>query len=194
MPTALDDSKRVTIWNVATGKEVRRFQSQGDARRKAAFSRSNRYLAVGEHSGDLNILEIASGRATPCRGHNHDIAAFDFSPDERLLATAGTDGVVKVWVVATGRELARFPMETGGFWSIAFSPDSHRLVAGTTEGVVKFWDMDNLHEVAARKAHTGMVWSVGFIDDDTLVSLSRDSLRIWRAPKLAEIEAARRSK
>ena len=56
------------------------------------------------------------------------------SPDGRTLATAGWDGVVKLWHVPTGQEMATLEATEGNVWSVAFSPDGMSLAAGTQHG------------------------------------------------------------
>jgi WD40 repeat protein len=66
------------------------------------------------------------------------ITGLAFSPDERLLATADSDGQVTLWDVATGQERLRldagFPAP-----SVAFSTDGTRLVAASSAGPVRLW-------------------------------------------------------
>src|SRR5205085_377880 len=81
------------------------------------------------------------------------------SPDGRLLATTTMNSSqVKLWEVATGRELRTFIGSSGGASSafapftgistVAFSHDSRRLAAGGHDGSIKVWDVLNGHEVS----------------------------------------------
>jgi WD40 repeat protein len=189
----IEDTLRLSIWDVSGGKELHRIHGSGDARRVSVFSPSNRYLAIGELNGNLRVVELASGRKISFEGHKQFPYTLAFSPDEKRLATGGYDSSVKLWDVTTGKRLADFPVEGGRFSCIAFSPDGRRVVAGSASshgkggGIVRVWDLESMREVAIRTAHVHSVLGVAFLDDDTLVSLSRDSLRLWRAPKMEEI-------
>ncbi|MBQ0847373.1 hypothetical protein J8N05_03925 [Streptomyces sp. BH-SS-21] len=71
----------------------------------AAFSPSGRLLAVAEPHGDVRLFAVGSGIVAPTRlatlyGHTASVSSIDFSHDERLMATAGEDGTVRVWKLA----------------------------------------------------------------------------------------------
>jgi WD40 repeat protein/tRNA A-37 threonylcarbamoyl transferase component Bud32 len=195
----LGEILRLTVWDVVGGKEKMRIHGSGDTRRTAEFSPSNRYLAIGEVNGNLRVVELASGRESSFAGHTYCTYALAFSPDEQRLATGGFDSTVRLWDLATGRQLASFPAEDGNFYSIAFSADGRRLVGGMggksdkPNGIVRVWDLESMREVVTRIAHATAVVGVGFIDENTLVSLSSESLRVWRAPSSAETEAAEKT-
>ena len=84
-----------------------------------------------------------------------------FSPDGQRLA-AGVSNKVKIWDIATGKEL--FALKGIGGWGIVFSPDGQRLAA-LSGGGVKIWDSATGKELIALKGHAGWVGSVAFSPD-----------------------------
>jgi WD40 repeat protein len=48
---------------------------------------------------------------------------------------------LKLWDVATGREIRTFPVDTGYVTSVAFSPDGRKVVS-CSGGEVKVWNVN----------------------------------------------------
>ena len=72
-----------------------------------------------------------------------------FSPDGKTLATDDGEGSVRLWDIATARQIGpssqgRRPPRRGaidGITSVAFSPDGKTLAAGDFDGPVRLWDV-----------------------------------------------------
>jgi WD40 repeat protein len=67
-----------------------------------------------------------------------------FTPDGRALASGGEDAVVKLWHVATGRELASLRGHGGYVHAVAFAPDAEMLASGSRDRTIKLWQLNSL--------------------------------------------------
>jgi WD40 repeat protein len=103
-----------------------------------AFSCTGRQLAVAMLSGGVQILEPPSAvpilKLTP-GAHAADCAAF--SPDDKLLAVGGWNGV-RVWSLPEGREFPSRLSQLSGVTHVRFSASGRTLI-GFGDHETKLW-------------------------------------------------------
>jgi WD40 repeat protein len=114
-------------------------------------------------------------------GHADVAYAIAFSPDGKILASGSGDDTIKLWEVASGRELRTFHGHTDVVNSVAFSPDGRILASGSNDDTIKLWDTMTGRELRAMTRHTSYVRSVVFSPDGRrLASASWDkTIKIW---------------
>ena len=81
-------------------------------------------------------------RLVPRSSRPPPVNALAISPDSRLVATGGQDGIVRLWDTAT-RQPVGTPVNVDGsyLYSVAFSPDGRLIAAGSDVGTVRVWDV-----------------------------------------------------
>jgi WD40 repeat protein len=67
---------------------------------------------------------------TILQGHAGAISDLAWSPDGSLLATASSDGSVRIWNAATGQQRSAYSNDTRQPRAVAWSPDGSRLAIG----------------------------------------------------------------
>ena len=60
-------------------------------------------------------------------------------PDGQLLASASHDHTVKLWEVASGREVRTLTGHSSNVLAVAFSPDGQLLASASDDNTVKLW-------------------------------------------------------
>jgi WD40 repeat protein len=114
-------------------------------------------------------------------GHSGSVSSVAFSPDGKTLASASGDQTVKLWDIATRKELATLSGHSGVVTSVAFAPDGKILASANGDTTVKLWDIVTRKELATLSGHSGTVISVGFAPNGkTLASASTDNtVKMW---------------
>jgi WD40 repeat protein len=71
-----------------------------------------------------------------------------FSPDDGRILSAGSDGCLRLWDVATGKEVRCFRGHSQAVTSMAFSPDGRRALSCGGDATVRLWDVATGRELA----------------------------------------------
>ncbi|MBM3216929.1 hypothetical protein FJZ36_18700, partial [Candidatus Poribacteria bacterium] len=102
--------------------------------------------------------------------------------------SGSSDKTVRLWDVASRREVAALAGHTSDVLSVSFSPDGRTLASGSDDNTVRLWDVASRREVAALAGHTEPVLSVSFSPDGrTLASGSYQEVRLWDVASRREV-------
>src|SRR5687768_9800029 len=74
-------------------------------------------------------------------GHRKPVQALAYSPDGRLLASVGDEGVIFLWDVLSGESVRTLQAAVQTILCLAFSPDGRSLVTGGQPGILHVWDV-----------------------------------------------------
>jgi len=81
-------------------------------------------------------------------GHRDWSRQVAFSPDGRTLASGSVDGTIRLWNVATAREIAVFTGHLEETSAVAFSPDGKTLASLNHVLEMKLWHLPTRRELA----------------------------------------------
>ena len=179
----------VKLWDVATGREVRTIH--GDpwedpgALNFIAFSPDSTRLVSGARSFEVWDAATGAGTCHPAR-HPGGVTCAVFSPNGKLLASAGHDMSVRLWDLVTGAEVRVLTGHCGRVTSLAFSPDGHVVASGAFDRPpIRLWDVATGESM--RTLDGWAVTSIAFSPDGkSLAAADGQEVGLWDASTSAK--------
>jgi WD40 repeat protein len=185
---ASGENRTITLWHLGTGRKAWKRPSSGFFA-GVAISPDGRRLATSAGAVPLVLRDVTSGDiiATldddPDPRHGYGRSAFNADGTQLVV---GCNNLVKVFDVASGRELHRLTGHTDFVTDVAFSPDGRRIASASLDRTIKLWDTARRKEVFTLRGHTQGVFRVAFSPDGNLLASSSFdwTVRIWDARPL----------
>jgi RNA polymerase sigma factor (sigma-70 family) len=177
---SVDQGVGIHLWNVATGKEIRRFAEQQHAG-FVTFSPDGQTLASATDK-TVCLWDMATGREIrQFIGHPEGYTFLALAPDGKTLASASiSDKTVRLWEVATGKEVRQLQHTTRVF-RLAWSPDGKTLAAGCESGLIYLWEATSEGQPRFLIGHQDMIGCLVWSHDSILLASggSDGTLRLW---------------
>ncbi len=93
--------------------------------------------------GVIKMYDLKTQEVKQFTGHRAGVNDIEFSPDGKLMATAGADKRLLLWVLESPEALPIVMDNNNGFiWDIAFTPGSEYLIAACSESEIRVWPTD----------------------------------------------------
>jgi len=135
----------ITLWDIATGKEVRKLRSPAIGKvsiHSLKFSPDGKTLATADGHSAIKLLDVNTGRILgTLEGNQHTVLALAYAPDGKKLASSGADHAVQLWDVTSGKILWKFSSLAGRVASVAIAPDGQTLAAADEDGTVRILEV-----------------------------------------------------
>src|SRR5260370_752977 len=145
-----------------------------------------------------HLLEMDAQLPTELKGHTALIYHVAFSPDGKLLATAGFDNLIKLWEWPSGKEVRTLTGHTGPVYCVAFHPNGSTLASGSLDKTIRLWNIADGKLIREIKGHTDIVDSIAFNQASRVASApgvvllasgsSDKSIRIWNPDDSKEVK------
>ncbi len=140
---AAADPPAIAVWDLTTGRPVRRFDPAPEGLLAGAFAPDGRTVATGHANGEVILWETATGepRLRLQSESRRAVRVLRFTADSRTLIGGCGDGVIRVWDLVRGEEVRRLTGHRGAVLSLALSADGKTLVSGSQDTTALVWPM-----------------------------------------------------
>ncbi|MBS0197310.1 MAG: protein kinase [Planctomycetes bacterium] len=137
------NTDRMTLLSLPDGTEIA--SRKGAEATRSTFDPTGRWVMYTDVRGRLTLLDartLADHGVLP--GHSNLLyspKADSFSPDGSLLATAGGDGVVRIWNLSADPPVEQLELKhRQRCWTACITPDGRHVVTAAANRTVTVWD------------------------------------------------------
>ena len=165
-----DATQTISLWDVATGKTMRRYLGTQPAQISIAtkkppvttpinvgtisVSSDGKFLIGERHDGIVCIWDLTAKTVQPLITARHVHAPFTFSTDGKcFISGANSNDAIQIWDSASGREVRRLDGRQYRFPYFAFSPDSRFVASGLADPAIHWWDVETGKKIRALRGH-----------------------------------------
>lgn len=142
-------SGQVVLFDLESNTYTIHSQENGNRVLSVQFSPSNNLLAYGLEElnnrgrGLVKVYDFENKTTRQYTGHKAGVNDIEFSSDEKLMASAGLDKRLQLYVLEFPEDLPVVMDNNNGFvWDIAFVPGKDLLVAACSESEIRVWPTD----------------------------------------------------
>jgi WD40 repeat protein/uncharacterized caspase-like protein len=158
-PRAIGRDSFLTLWDAATGRELRAVN----------IANIRRPLEGSYDSFTNNFLNT-----------------YAFSPSGQQIASAFNERTVKLFDVTSGRDLSTFTPDTGDVLAVTFTTDGQRVATSDIQNSIKIWDVASVatsgRATLIRSLGKGAmpVQNMAFRGDGRMLAISgTESVNVW---------------
>ena len=159
----------VRVWDIDQKKLIQQLTADESVIGSVAWNQSGSQLACSSYdqvvkvwnAGTWTQREFQSRRSGRDRSGDGQFS-LAFAPNDQLIVHGGSQGLIRIWDVASGQHVNSFKGNSTDIWSVAWHPDGTRLATGGEDRTVRIWDTATWQEVLMleeENAVSALSWS-----------------------------------
>lgn len=170
----------ITLWNVASGSQLRSLGEKTNAVRSVTFQGSDDIVSWHEDETLRFWASAASIDLGAYGGTEIPVVPIISESDEKRMEAINQE-VVRFWTSKYGIELRAIWQLSSPDPSVAFSPDSKTIAQGGYENSVGIWDLSSGRKLQTFLGHKGGVDSVAFSPDGKMLASGSldNTVKLW---------------
>jgi WD40 repeat protein len=182
--------KTVRLWELETGKQLGEFPDVKDGIYTMALSPDGRTLALGHFgegrplTGTIRLWDVDKQKEIrELPGHTREVTGVSFSKDGKRLVSSSFDKTVRIWDVASGKELKQF--SCGSLMECAVFVDEERRILCTgkeTDLTLQLWDIEQGKRLIRSPTEPGGFRDVAYLDgrNRAVIAGVDGFIRLWQ--------------
>jgi WD40 repeat protein/serine/threonine protein kinase len=139
------------------------------------------YLRTGGKPADVKVWDLDTKEVLFSKKWSARPRGLAISPDGRALAIAELNNTVRLYAVATRKEMFALKAHSREAWGVAFTPDGTRLVTGGGDEFLKLWDAKTGQLILSIGSHPPLIRGAAFSPDGWKIVTAGDGVRVWDA-------------
>jgi hypothetical protein len=184
--------REVLLLDVATGDILGKLPGQTEQVTSVAFSRDGKMLAVASgapgENGDVRIYAVppsgvpADKPAQVLSGHKDVLYVLAWSPDNKTLASAGYDRIIRLWDATTGKPIRELKDHSDTVYGLAFNQDGTLLASAAADRAVKVWEVNTGRRLYTLGESTDWLYTLVWSPDGKHLAAGGvdQSIRVWQ--------------
>ena len=160
------EDRTIRVWNLENGNLIQTIGEEVGPVTEVTFSPDGQYFVTGS-VGDYRYIKFwdtATLKLLKTYPQQPNIYGLGITPDNKKLAAA-VKNYVKVWDIASGKELWSKKGPNLDINAIAISPDGRQVATANKEGTIMLFDMGSGKRLKTLSAQKGWVLAVAFSPD-----------------------------
>lgn len=179
---------KASLWDVATAKKIRDFDSDAEGGLTPCFSPDGKTLAIGNRNSDPRLFETSTGKLLHVLPKKMT-QQIRFNPAGTVIATTYVDGSIGLWDVASGKSLQMTKTTGEELYTVDWNPKGDLLVTAGLKAKIIIWDAKELRPLKELDAPEWVIHARFSPDGSRLVTAGGGMLKspdrqitIWGLP------------
>jgi serine/threonine protein kinase len=127
-----------------------------------------------------------TGPSQTYRGHSKEVYALSWSPDNKRIASGGTDETVQIWDPASGRRVLTYyghshRIGKGLVQAVMWSPGGSHIASGSWDKTVRVWHANTGNTISTYRSYYDLVEAVAWSPDGRYIASGNrnGTVHVW---------------